>query len=133
MTAGDARIDRFDLDRSHELRLVHRPFDGFDGALDIDHDALTEATRRTGTDPDDVHHALLGHFGHDGTDLGRPNVQPHDDMVSFGHLGLPPFSDDHLPRIPQIKLATELTVSAVGSSPNGRLESLIAVPFLYKR
>src|SRR5213593_4774473 len=130
MTAGDAGIDRFDLDRSHEFRLVHRPLDGFDGALDIDHDALTEATRRTGTDPDDVHCTLLGHFGHDGTNLGRPDVQPHDDMVSFGHLGLPPFPDDHLAWIPQINLAPELTPSVVGPSPQGRLKSPVAVPFL---
>jgi hypothetical protein len=40
MAAGDAHVDRVDLAAGHQLGLLHRPLDGLDGGLDVDHHAL---------------------------------------------------------------------------------------------
>ena len=46
MAAGDARVDRRDLDARHLLGLGNGLPDRLDGPVDVDHDALAESARR---------------------------------------------------------------------------------------
>ena len=85
VASGDAGIDRIDLDRRHQLGFLHRLLDRFHSTLDIDHDAFAKPSRWAGSDPDDVERPLIGNFRHDGADLGRPNIQPHKNLITLWH------------------------------------------------
>src|SRR5438128_8797979 len=91
MAAGDADVDRVDLRPRFHLGLVHGPSDRLDGALDVDHHALSESPRKARPDPDDMGLTVLAGFRHDRPRLGGAYVQTHDDLVFPRHA--PP----HLP------------------------------------
>ena len=42
MTAGDANVDRVDLDGSHQLGFFHRLLYRLHGTVDVDDDAFSE-------------------------------------------------------------------------------------------
>src|SRR5439155_19661351 len=75
--------------------------DRLDGAVDIDHHALTEAIRRCQADPADVHPAARGHLSDEYAHLRRTDVDgdehgllSHDSLRSLqGKYPLqPPFA-----------------------------------------
>lgn len=83
VAAGDADVDRVDLDARHRLGLLDGSLDRLDGRLDVHDDALLQALRRDGTDTDDVD-PLVGLFGDDGTHLRRTQIQSRNDLA-LGH------------------------------------------------
>ena len=80
VAAGDAGVDRRDLAVGHQLRLLHGMLDGVDGGVDVDHHPLAQPARRMGPDAHHVDTAGAA-FGHDGTDLGRADVETHDQVI----------------------------------------------------
>ena len=85
VAAGDAGINRIDLNRRHQLGFLDRLLDRFHGTLDIDHDALAEPSRLAGSDSDDVERPLLGDFRNYGADLRGPDIQPHKNLITLRH------------------------------------------------
>ena len=79
VAAGDARVDRADLDARHGLR----GFDGFaDRAhrpLDVADDALAQPAARHVADAEDGD-AVAVDLADDGADLGRAEVEADDDF-----------------------------------------------------
>ena len=81
MAAGDPGIDRSDLAAGHELGLFDGPLYGLHRGLDVDHDALSEAARRIGADPDHLDRAIAGGLPDDRDHLGGADVEPHDQIL----------------------------------------------------
>src|SRR6185295_3125425 len=89
VTAGDPGIDRIDLDRRHQLGLLNGLLYGLDRALDIVDNPFAQSSGWTRPDPDHMDRTIFGDFRHDRANLGRPDIQTHDDLVSLGHLAHP--------------------------------------------
>ena len=85
VAACNAGIDGIDLNRRHQLGFLHRLLDRFHGTLDVDHDTLAEPSRRAGSHPDNIEHAIIGDFRHDGADLRGPDIQPHKNLITLRH------------------------------------------------
>ena len=82
MSTRNAHIHRSHLDPSHDLGLLNGLANGLDGAVDIDHHALLEATGRMGTDPNHVDGTITFYVANDGTDFRGSDVETNDDMLS---------------------------------------------------
>lgn len=89
VAAGNASVDRIDLHRRHQLRLLDRLLNGLDRTLDIDHDAFAQSPRWAGADADDIEGPFIRHFGNDRANLRRPDIQSHQNMIPLRHSAHP--------------------------------------------
>src|SRR5438445_12495189 len=74
VASGDADEGRPDFEPRDALGRLDGARDRLDGAVDIDHHALTEAIRRCQADPDDVHPAARSHLSDEDAHLRRTDV-----------------------------------------------------------
>src|SRR5439155_23241492 len=74
VASGDADEGRPDFEPRDALGRLDSARDRLDGAVDIDHHALTEAVRRGQPDPNDVHAAARGHLSDEDAHLRRTDV-----------------------------------------------------------
>ena len=78
--AGHAGDHARDLDARHLLGVADGLLDALDRRVDVDDDALAQAPRRAGPDADDVESADGRPLRDDAADLGRPHVEPRDEL-----------------------------------------------------
>ena len=81
--AGDADVDRFDLQPGHDLSLIDGFLDRLDGLVKIDDVASPRSLHRRGALADDLNLAAVGHFPYQHAHLGSPDIE-RDDVFLFG-------------------------------------------------
>src|SRR2546426_11685756 len=82
MPAGNTYIDGPHLNSGHELGIINGLANGLNGAVDIHHHALLEATGRMDTNPKYVDDPIAFNVANNGADLRGPDVKSNYNMMS---------------------------------------------------
>ena len=85
VTSADGRVHLGDRAIRHQLSLLEDALDRRHRRFDVDHDAFLEPARRLRAQADDVEPLFGRHFGDDGDDFRRADVEADDQVLVVLH------------------------------------------------